>query len=353
MQNSSTLSTASSRAASVTVGEIACAGKGDTLLPEVAGLEALWRRYVHGDAAPDARPMAERVLLDMLGLGNVQTIRQLLDERPSFADFRAWIVATAGAPDPVRLARYHHWYRGDPLPPEAAAMLAAIDAALPVLSAENLAQWDEQGFVILRAAIDADAAAAVAGLVWDAVGGSPDDPASWGDDALEGIMIPRFQHPLLEVARRSPRVHEAFAQLWGTADLWTTIDRLGFNPPLATGRPFRGSPLHWDVSLATPIPFSTQGVLYLTDTTADQGAFQLVPGFHHRIEQWLHDLGDADPRAIDLSAQAVRVPGKAGDLIIWRQDLPHGASPNRSARPRLVQYLTMYSPDQEVQPIWR
>ena len=33
--------------------------------------------------------------------------------------------------------------------------------------------------------------------------------------------------------------------------------------------------------------------------------------------------------------------GNAGDLIIWRTALPHSASINRGARPRVAQYIAM------------
>jgi ectoine hydroxylase-related dioxygenase (phytanoyl-CoA dioxygenase family) len=158
----------------------------------------------------------------------------------------------------------------------------------------------------------------------------------------------------MEPARRSPRIHKAFAQLWGTADLWSTTDRMSFSSPETPEHPFRGPHLHWDVSLTTPIPFATQGILYLTDTAAEQGAFTLVPGFHRRIEAWLAALpAGTDPRQLDLSEAARPIAAGAGDLVIWRQDIPHGASPNRSARPRLAQYVNMYSPARERQSVWR
>jgi hypothetical protein len=34
--------------------------------------------------------------------------------------------------------------------------------------------------------------------------------------------------------------------------------------------------------------------------------------------------------------------GKAGDLVIWHQFLPHGNSRNESALPRLAQYIAMF-----------
>jgi ectoine hydroxylase-related dioxygenase (phytanoyl-CoA dioxygenase family) len=190
-------------------------------------------------------------------------------------------------------------------------------------------------------------------LLWRVAGADPDDPASWYGPRNNGIMVQFFQDPALDAARYAPRVHKAFAQLWGAADLWATVDRMSFNPPVRPGRSFQGPGLHWDVSLVQPIPFATQGLLYFTDTEEEQGAFQLVPGFHHRVARWLEEIGDADPRSINLDAQAKRIAAKAGDLIIWRQELPHGASPNSTDRPRMVQYVTMYSPDLVTHPVWR
>jgi ectoine hydroxylase-related dioxygenase (phytanoyl-CoA dioxygenase family) len=94
------------------------------------------------------------------------------------------------------------------------------------------------------------------------------------------------------------------------------------------------------VSLAQPIPFGLQGILYLADTAADQGAFTCVPGFHRRIEQWLNDLPPGhDPRRHDFTSEAVPIAGRAGDLVIWHHALPHGSSPNRASLPRFVQYM--------------
>ena len=85
-------------------------------------------------------------------------------------------------------------------------------------------------------------------------------------------------------------------------------------------------------------------------TAADQGALQVVRGFHRRLaDGWLEGLDGADPRRIDLSGEARTVPAGAGDLVIWRHEIPHGASENTSDRPRLAQYVNYYPmhfPDQ-------
>lgn len=41
-------------------------------------------------------------------------------------------------------------------------------------------------------------------------------------------------------------------------------------------------------------------------------------------------------------ARIATIPAGAGDLVIWRHDLPHGAGPDTAARPRLAQYVNMY-----------
>ncbi|MBI1203103.1 MAG: phytanoyl-CoA dioxygenase [Rhodopseudomonas sp.] len=291
------------------------------------------------------------LLIYAIGLGLEQAARYFNRDDPDLGDFETWIVATTGGIAPDRVARLNAALTGAPPPEAAARQIAAIEAAPPVLSADDLAFWHEHGYVVLHDAVPRDSLAAAARAVWDYAGASPDDPGTWHRPNDHGIMVQQFQHPAFEANRRSPRLHKAFAQLWGHADLWTTTDRVGFNPPVTPDAPYRGHALHWDVSLKTPIPFGTQGVLYLEDTAPEQGAFTAVPGFQRWGEDWLRSLPPgANPRDADLHALgATPIGGRAGDLIIWHHALPHGASPNTAGRPRLVQYINMfpaYPPEQ-------
>lgn len=322
------------------------------LFPDIRGLRTYWERKAHHLAAPPEDWLADKLLIDLLGLGTEQTI-QYLAETPSFDAFCRWVIATAGTPDPIEIARFHAALDGAPPPLAVTARLAAINALPDTLDAADLAHWEAHGYVVLRGAITPDEAEAAATVLWKAVGADPADPATWYSARGQGMMVQLFQHPVLEAVRRSPRVHKAFAQLWGTSDLWRRVDRMSFNAPLRPRKTFVPPRLHWDVSLVPPIAFATQGMLYLSDTSEDQGAFELVPGFHHELLDWLEALGDADPRRADLSDRAVRIPGRAGDLIIWRHDLPHGASPNMTDRPRLAQYVNFYSARMGIQPEWR
>ena len=88
-----------------------------------------------------------------------------------------------------------------------------------------------------------------------------------------------------------------------------------------------------------------QGVLYLSDTAANQGAFTCIPGFHRCIADWLETLSEEDDSRSRMQAefghQAKPIAGKEGDLVIWNSLLPHGSSPNSADRPRIAQYITM------------
>jgi ectoine hydroxylase-related dioxygenase (phytanoyl-CoA dioxygenase family) len=109
------------------------------------------------------------------------------------------------------------------------------------------------------------------------------------------------------------------------------------------------------MTLAPPLRFGTQAILYLTDTAANQGAFSCVPGFHRQFEAWLNRIpAGADPRAIAATdLQAIPIAGDEGDLIIWHQALPHQATPNLGALPRVVQYLNMFPSQHDVNATWR
>jgi len=321
-------------------------------LAHVRGIENYWLRRTGRAAQQGGKDMADRILLDALGLGIEQTLLPLMRERPDFATFEAWVFETVGVPDADRIDRYNAWFDRLPAPAATRHRLAAIDAMPAVLDADELRHWDEHGYVVLRAAISRDEAADLEALLWRLIDARPDQPATWYGPRTNGIMIQHFQHPAQEAVRRSARIHKAFAQLWGTSDLWSSTDRMSFNPPETASRHFPGPHLHWDVSIAQPIAFGTQGILYMTDTAADQGALQLVPGFHHRIAAWLDALGGANPRQVDLSGEAITIAAGAGDLVIWRYDLPHGASANRSDRPRMAQYANMYSPAWVDNPLW-
>ncbi len=322
-------------------------------------LKRLWARALAARGGRQSRDLAElrfdQLVLDALGLGLEQAQQYLLRDAPSFEEFERWVAATTGGVELEQVARINALVTGADMPTATRQRLADIEAMAPVLSAEDLAHWAEHGYVIVHDAVPEETRRAAEEAIWTHLGARPDEPDSWYVPNDHGIMVQFFQHAAFTANRRSPRIHKAFAQLWGTADLWVSTDRVGFNVPERPGWMFRGPDLHWDVSLAQPIPFGTQGILYLTDTPAEQGAFTCVPGFQRRIDAWLDGLpAGTDPRREDMHALGSRpIAGRAGDLVIWDHKLPHGSRPNRGQRPRIVQYLNMYPARVEEREVWR
>jgi hypothetical protein len=94
-----------------------------------------------------------------------------------------------------------------------------------------------------------------------------------------------------------------------------------------------------------------QGVLNLIDNREEDGGFQCVP--MRDCAAWLREWGKSvtGPREPNgkfvfdaktfgkLGFVAERVPCPAGTLICFDAALPHGTQPNRSDRPRAIQFL--------------
>ncbi len=306
-------------------------------------VKRLWSRCMaqrFGQTKPDEQAdewVSDGTLIYGLGLGLHETLQYLYLEAPAFERFEQWILEkNGGRIDAGRIDRINAALDGTLNPAEA-------EMGEPVLTPEDLAFWEKNGYVVLHDAVSPENCAAAAHAIYDFLGMDLEDPRTWyrGPQG-HSIWIPLLHHPAFWANRNSPRIHSAFAQLWGRGDLWVTVDQGGMNPPETSSWRFPGPHLHWDTSLEPPMPFGVQGILYLTDTEAQQGAFTCVPGFHLKLDEWLKSLNGADPRQQNLQALGpVPIAGKAGDLIIWHHGLPHGSSPNRSARPRVVQYLSM------------
>lgn len=223
---------------------------------------------------------------------------------------------------------------------------------MPVLTDADLTFWNANGYVVIHDAVPPENLRAVVDEVWAFLGMDRDDPDDWYREPMRvGGMVEMYQTQGLWNNRQHPKVHQAFSQIWGTERLWVSLDRANCKPPSRPDKPDwdHDGMIHWDLDTSRrPITFRVQGVLYLEDTTEDQGTFQCVPGFHRRFEDWVRTQpADRDPRKPDLTGlEVTKVPGRAGDLLIWHSLLPHGNARNTAGRPRLAQYITM-SPARE------
>lgn len=292
-------------------------------------IEKLWERTLHPEnttvSGENCSWNKEIESLYRLGISMEDTLRYLYFEKPSLDSFKEWIVKN-----------------------QKDISTAEQTISEDVLSEEDLAFWNKNGYVVVKNAISKSECEATQQAIWEFLGMDPNQKETWykQNDQRRGLMLTFSNHPTLNKNRQSLRIQKAYQQLYGTTKIYKTIDKVSFNPPENEFFRFLGSSLHWDVSLKLPIPFGLQGLLYLTDCGEKEGAFHCVAGFHHHIENWLSELlPNENPRKVALETlKPIPVIGNAGDFIIWHQALPHCATPNHGSAPRMVQYLT-YLPD--------
>ncbi len=156
-------------------------------------------------------------------------------------------------------------------------------------------------------------------------------------------IIPSHHHQSQWNLRQDLNLHRVFSELWGTDVLWVTMDRIGFVPPLRPDE-IESSQLHWDMDpREQPI---YQGIVYLTDVTADRAPFTAVPRIFQNLREWLASQPEGfDFSCVDFSNEpTVSIEGTAGDLILWNSGLPHGPGANHASMPRVMQAVTMFPP---------
>jgi hypothetical protein len=204
------------------------------------------------------------------------------------------------------------------------------------------------------------------------------------------------KQPQAWLNRENPNVYRAFCNILKSRRLWVSIDRYGIMRPakLHHGQneeqqnqeqvheewQTKKEWLHWDLS---PFHFGTsaagyapatlskdqaktygsvrvQGLITLVDCPESTGGFHCVPGFtDDRFFNWSEankdsygalpeicsrnfiEVPDEDPMRKEIK----RIPMKAGSLLIWNSQLPHGNFPNTGYDFRMVQYIKMIPVD--------
>ena len=239
---------------------------------------------------------------------------------------------------------------------------------LQVLSEAEWEHWIQQGYVVIKQAIPRSQALKTATFIWEFEEKDPDDPSTWYTEPraemqmkeLAGTgMVEVYNHQVLWNNRQEPKIYKAFMDVWGTPELWVTIDRANLNFPSRPGFEQKGF-IHWDYDPDTK-PQNVQGVLALSDQTdPEMGGFQCIPWLYRNYEEWKKGQPDnRDPFKPDITGledKLVKVELEAGDLMIFNSLLPHGIRPNRSKeKVRIAQYISMMpaEPENDALKQWR
>ncbi len=239
---------------------------------------------------------------------------------------------------------------------------------LRVLTEEDWNFWVENGYIVIKNAVPREQALATADFLWEFDEKDPNDPETWYAPPraemqmkeLTGTgMVEVYNNQFLWNNRQAQRVYDAFVDIWGTEQLWVTIDRANLNFPQRPGHERKGF-IHWDYDPETR-PQNVQGVLALADQTDENmGGFQCIPWLYRNYDTWKQSQPDDrdhfQPDISGLEDHIVKVKMEAGDLLIFNSTQPHGIRPNRSGdKVRIAQYISMMpaEPENEALLKWR
>ena len=231
----------------------------------------------------------------------------------------------------------------------------ATPETLRVLTWEDWNFWIENGYVVVKQAVPRAQAEETAAFLWEFEEKKPEDPTTWYTAPRAEIqmkelagtgMVEVYNNQYLWNNRQSPRIYDAFVDIWGTEKLWVTIDRANLNFPIQTRfHEYKGF-IHWDYDPETN-PQQVQGVLALANQTDENmGGFQCIPWLFKNYHSWKHTQPEErdhfQPDITGLEDKIVKVPLEAGDLLIFNSSQPHGIRPNLSEnKVRIAQYISM------------
>ena len=213
------------------------------------------------------------------------------------------------------------------------------------LTQAQLGGFRRDGFVLVPGVVPRALVEAAAQAILGFVGADLGRPDTWYRADPRAFNVVPLHHPqAFWDVRQHPALHEVFAAITGTERLWVTMDRGRFKPPRSKAHPHDDdNRIHWDVDPRKPESRALlQGLVYLSDAPEGLGPFECVPSLFRELPAWLerNEVNEALQPDLD-GREVVQVPGRAGDLVVWRAWLPHDGAPNLGTRPRLSLSVAM------------
>ncbi|MFN3508170.1 MAG: phytanoyl-CoA dioxygenase [Allorhizobium sp.] len=223
------------------------------------------------------------------------------------------------------------------------------------LTAGQVQQFIDDGFVKIEQAFTTDLAKNGRDELWADIGLSPDEPEKWVQPVIRVGF--KTSPPFVEAAN-TPRLHRAYDQLVGEGR-WLAPKGLGTFPIRFPSSDLPGDDgWHVDVSFGTDHPdfmewranvkSSGRALLMLflfSDVSADDAPTKIRKGSHMVIARELLAHGDAGATLRQLSADGYAstadcelelATGAAGTVYLCHPFLVHAAQPHRGRHPRFM-----------------
>lgn len=223
------------------------------------------------------------------------------------------------------------------------------------LTARQVNQFIEQGFVRLDEAFPSDLAATCRAALWSQIGLSPDRPQDWTSPV---VRVPFMAAAPFVDAANSPRLHRAYDQLVG-AGRWVAPRGLGSFPIRFPSPDSPGDDgWHVDVSFGTDHPdfmewrvnVKSAGrallMLFLfSDVGPKDAPTRIRAGSHAQIARELLPWGDSGLTLRELSGDGYAstadcaeelATGPAGTVYLCHPFLVHAAQAHEGTAPRFM-----------------
>lgn len=247
--------------------------------------------------------------LSIYGIGQLEFYTFLYSRCNHVNDLRAWLTELKGADEVARAdARFDQWMNRTETDP-------AIDAvAYTLLTSADLQYWQDHGFVKISGHVPPDYCDAVKNFICEYQHIDLHDRTTWypNQSNWHGLMLQVYQHPAIAAIRQHPDIRQIFEELYQTRDIVGNTDKVSYNPPETESWKFRHYHLHWDIDMNKPVSYYIQGLVYLDDVPENRGPLRVVPGFHHKYNDYIREFEtpEAAQASIWNHPDAIPVPGK-------------------------------------------
>ncbi len=215
---------------------------------------------------------------------------------------------------------------------------------MAILTAQQIADFKRNGFVILRGLFAPDEIAGIAAwcdeiVAWPEVPGRhmmyyEDSRVEPGVRVLQRAENIYPYHAGFQALFDEPRLKGAVAELLGEPAVLYK-DKINFKLPGGGG-----FELHQDQQAGwnAYADYFITAMVSIDESTVENGCLELAAGFHDRGligEEW-KPLSEAETAGMDF----VPFPTKPGDVAFFDSYAPHGSGPNRTERSRRILYIT-------------
>ncbi len=211
----------------------------------------------------------------------------------------------------------------------------------------QLAAYERDGYAVVRQVFAEDEVKAWSNetaRLWDLQDVGPANPRLQWRDHQEGGQTADRLDPVLDISptfdrlAHDPRILERLALLLGGRPVPLKAKLISKWPGTAGYSMHQDYP-YWDW-LNIPADHLVNAFIAIDPATAENGAVEVVPGYHHeRLPAPAESPLDTDPAHLDLSCSTL-LELAPGDVAVTHSLVPHRSGANRSARSRQQLILT-------------